>query len=171
MKDVLDLEIRRTIHNLLLRNPGLNLTDIAEILNVSIPLAKYHLEYMEKHEVISTKKQEGFRRYYIKGKIGVDTKYKLSVFRQEIPLQITIFLLKHPYSSHKKILEQFAIAPSTLSSHLKKLVAHDIISEKHLGEKRGYVVVNEKEIIALLIRYKPSRVLRRFKDTWSDFSI
>jgi predicted transcriptional regulator len=171
MIETADLEIRRKIFNLLSKNPGLNLSTIAEMLDVSIPLAVYHLRYLDKQGLIVSVKEAGYKRYYIKGQMDVKSKKTLSLLRQEIPLRIVLFLLKHPYSHHKEIIKNFDIAPSTLSYHLKKLTNNEIIVEYRHGDKRGYVVVNEKEIIGLIIRYKPSKVLKRFKDAWADFSV
>ena len=95
----------------------------------------------------------------------------MSILRQEIPLRIVLFLLKHPYSKHKEILKNFDIASSTLSYHLKKLIKKGIIANQPIADTEGYVVVNEKKIVNFLIKYKPSRVALGLKDTWSDFTI
>jgi predicted transcriptional regulator len=171
MKESTDLEIRKKIFDLLSKNPGLNLSTIAEVLNISIPLTVYHLRYLEKQELLISIKEEGYKRYYKKEQLDPQLKKILSILRQETPFGIVLFLLKNPYSHHKEIIKNFDIAPSTLSYHLKKLTEKEIITEKVKGDIRGYVVANEKEIIKLIIQYKPSKVLKRFKDAWMDFSV
>jgi predicted transcriptional regulator len=171
MVESLDLEIRRKLYRLLVKNPGLNLTTIAELLGTSVPLTVYHLQYLEKQDVIIATKEEGYKRFYIKDRIGAETKRMLSLLRQEIPLKIILFLLQHPYSTHKEILTCFDLAPSTLSYHLKKLINKCLIVESSDGFKQGFKVNNEQEIIGLLVRYKPSKVLERFKEGWVDFGV
>jgi hypothetical protein len=39
-----------------------------------------------------------------------------------------------------------------------------------IDDKRGYVVVNEKKIIEIIIRHKPYRISKMVEDTWEDFT-
>ena len=166
------LENRRRIYDLLLKNPGLHLSKIAELLNIRISLAEYHLLFLEKHNIIITISETGYRRYYIKGvTIGPKEKRILAVLRQEIPLKIVLFLLKNQNATHKEILERFEIAKSTLSYHLKKLVNRGIINIQMLNNEKTYKVMNENEIMMLLIRFKPYRLLDGFKDIWADLTV
>ena len=168
MNEVLDLEIRRKIYNLITKNPGLHAKKIAEILSIQGQLADYHLLYMERNGLITTIKEEGYRRYYIKGKLGIKERKRIAILRQKTPLKIVLFLLKNPDSKHREILENFDVAKSTLSYHIKKLVKHEIISEHLYGKDKRYRVINEKEIVELLIRYKPYSRIESFEDTWVD---
>jgi DNA-binding transcriptional ArsR family regulator len=96
-------------------------------------------------------------------------KRMLGVLRQKIPLQIVLFLLEHPCSRHRDMLKHFGMSSPYFSYHLRKLVKNAIIEVSVFGEEKGYVVKNETEIIAFLIRYKPSSILKMVKDTWEDF--
>jgi predicted transcriptional regulator len=168
MEEVLELEIRRKIYNLILKNPGLHARKIAEILSLQGQLCDYHLLYLERNEIVSAIKEEGFRRYFPTGKLGFADRKRLSILRKETPLKIIVFLIKNPFSTHKEILEQLNVVKSTLSYHLTKLLNNGIITI-HIqeGEKR-YTLTNEKEIIALLIKYKPYSRIDSMKDTWVD---
>ena len=122
MDEILELDTRRKIFDLVSRNPGLHLSKIAEILKMSVQLVEYHLLYLEKNVVVYAERESGFTRYYIKGDIGTADKKILSLLRQEVPLKIVLFLLKNNNSQHKDLLKICNVAPSTLSYHLKKLV-------------------------------------------------
>ena len=91
MKDTSELQIRKLIYRLIGNYPGLNQSKIAEILDISSPLALYHLRYLEKNDLIIAEKKAGYTRYYIKGKIGIQDKQLLSLFRQETPLRLILF--------------------------------------------------------------------------------
>ena len=93
MDEVLQLEIRKKIYKLMLKNPGMNLSAIAEQLKISVALADYHLHHMEGNELITIVKEGGYKRYYVKGEIGAEDKKVLSLFQQEIPLKIVLYLL------------------------------------------------------------------------------
>jgi predicted transcriptional regulator len=169
MSEILELEIRKKIHDVIAKNPGINLTRIAELLALSVPLADYHLRYLVRHGVITAEKEAGaHKRFYITGTIGSEEKKLLRLLRQDIPLQIVVYLLNNPHSKHKDILQHFQIAPSTLTYYLQKLLKHKIIDVKPSGNEKGYWVPNEQEIIRFLIRYKQSKALQRFKETWVD---
>ena len=166
MNEVLHLETRKKIYKILLLNPGLNLSTIAEQLSISVQLADYHLHFLEENGLITTEKEGGYKRYYIQGKIGSGDKKILSLFYREIPLKIVLFLLKNPHSKPKEIRKKMDISPALLTYYLKKLIRCDVIAERPGDEKKRFVILNEKQVIRLLIRYRPNILLERFKDTW-----
>ncbi len=172
MNETAELEKQKQIYILVSNQPGLNLSKIAELLEISIELARYHLQYLEKNELIIAEKEEGYQRYYIKGKIGVNDKKFLSLFRQELLLKIVIYLLKNPNSRHKDILKHFDMSTrSLLSYHLNKLIKKGIIHVRGVGKERGYTVINEEEIVRFLIKYEPYKILEGITDTWTDFTM
>lgn len=169
MSDILELEIRRKIYDLILKNPGLHVSKISESLDLSTQLTNYHLLYMERHGVVIIEHEKGYTRCYVKGSIGAEDKQLLSMLRQEIPLTIIVFLLKFPYSRHRDIYKELNISSPLFSYHLRKLVKKGIIKTSTSGEKKGYIVANPKEVTVLLIRYKPTSISKMVKDTWIDF--
>ncbi|MFE3845677.1 winged helix-turn-helix transcriptional regulator, partial [Thermoplasmatota archaeon] len=138
MQDVLELETRRKIHDLIKQNPGIHLSKISQILKMRTSLVEYHLLFLEKHEIISPDKETGYKRYYLKGQIGVKDKKYLFILRQKTVLEIILYLLKNDVSLHKVILENVKVSPSTLSYHLNKLIKNDIIELNRYGENKGY---------------------------------
>lgn len=164
------IDLRRKIYQLVLKNPGLHENKIADIIKISNQLADYHLSYLEREGLIVSAKEEGYKRYYVKGEIGSIDRKKLSLLRQEIPLKIVLLLLKHKKLAHKEILSYLDLAASTLSYHLKKLLKHDIISySSRFGEKK-YEIKDEKEITNLLIKFKPYSWVDNLTDSWTDFT-
>ena len=112
------IETRERIYDLISKNPGLHLSRIADILNMSEQLAEYHLLYMIKNNFIIHSKDEGGRckRFYLKdGNIGINDKKKLSGLRQKKLLKIIFLLLEHHNLQHKEIVSYLNIPPSTLS--------------------------------------------------------
>jgi len=171
MEDVLELEARRKIYDILTKNPGLHLSKIADLLQMRVSHVEYHLNFLEKHDIITVEKLTGYKRFYIKGTIGVQDKRYLSVLRQKTLLHIVLFLLKNDTVQHKDILENIAVSASTLSYHLNKLVKHNIVEVQRYGENKGYQLKNREEIIAWLIQYKPFDLYEEFTNVWSDLSI
>jgi len=168
MTGPLELQIRREIYNLILKNPGLHAKKIAELLVISGQLADYHLNYLERQQLIITQKEDGYRRCYIEGKLGFYDRRRLSMLRHETPLKIVFYLLDHPQARHRDILEHLSIVKSTLSFHLDKLVKYDIISVSECENEKRYSIKDEEELYELLIRYKPYSQIESLKDTWVD---
>ena len=171
MQDVLELETRRKIYDLINQNPGIHLSKISQILKMRTSLVEYHLLFLEKHEIISIDKETGYKRYYLKGQIGVKDKRNLFILRQKTVLRIILLLLKNDVSPHKVILENVKVSPSTLSYHLNKLIKKDIIELNKYGENKGYKIKNRDEIVSILIQYKPYKILDGFEDIWADLKV
>ncbi|HUS99823.1 MAG TPA: helix-turn-helix domain-containing protein [Candidatus Thermoplasmatota archaeon] len=66
MQDVLDLETRRKIYDIISKNPGLHLSKIADLLSMRISHVEYHVNFLEKHEIITIEKSTGYKRFYLK---------------------------------------------------------------------------------------------------------
>jgi predicted transcriptional regulator len=67
MDDILELETRRNIFDLLKKNPGLHLSKIAQTLKLRVSLVEYHLTYLEKHGLLISDIHTGYKRYIIAG--------------------------------------------------------------------------------------------------------
>jgi len=169
MKDRKDLKTQRKIYELIEKNPGLHTSRIAEILNISWELANYHLNYLEKHDLINITKEEGYNRCFPSGKIGEKDRKIIGLLRQKYPLTIVLFLLTNPYSRFKEIAENVDIAPSTLVHHMKKLEKLQIIEFEEIKNAKRYIIVNKKYIIQLLIKYKPHSFIEDYEDMWKEF--
>lgn len=172
MEEMLELETRRDIYNLIKENPGLHLSRIANLLDMSVSLVEYHLRYMEKNNIVVAEKSGGYKRFFPKErKVKREDKKLLSLVRQEIPLKIVLLLLDRGKMTHKELLTNIDIAPSTLSYHLKKLSKKEIINSKRYGNKKGFEINKKEEILNLLVKYKPYDALESFKDIWMDLTV
>jgi predicted transcriptional regulator len=169
MSDVLELETRKKIFECIEKNPGINLSTIAELLHMNVQLVDYHLMFLKNNEIITMEKEDMFKRCYIKGCIGVEDKRMINILRQKMAVQIILFLLKNPYSRHGDMVKHFEMSSPRFTYHLRKLVNAAIVEMSELGAEKGYIVKNEKNIVAFLIRYKPSSIANMVNDTWEDF--
>ena len=167
-------EIQITIRNLITENPGVHLSRIAEILQISSPLAKYHLRNMEKNDLIISVSDENkyYMRYYIKHEeIGVRHKRILGLLRQKHLFKIVSLLITNEILTHKELMEKLEIAASTLSYHLDRLIEKEIIDAFYHGKEKGYQLRNREEIIEMVRRYTLDRSIEKFRDIWRDFNL
>jgi len=143
MKEISELKIQKQIHSIIKKNPGLHLSKVAEMLQISIPLALYHLRYLEKNDLITSVKEEGYLRYYESGVIG----------------------------TKEDIVKNLELSRSLISYHLKKLVKKEVIKVVAFEEEHGYVVCNPKEVVRFLVKYEPYNLFEGVNKTWLDFTM
>jgi len=168
-------EIRKKIHYLIVQNPGLHLSRIAELLEMSIPSVDYHLLCMERNrEILAVKDEKGYyKRYYVgENKSGKQETIIFEIISKKIPLKIVLLLLKYRTLQHKEILKRVPIASSTLSYHLAQLIENEILVVDFHGDEKGYSLKNPEEIIRVLKKYEIHIELHlaveSFIDLWDD---
>jgi predicted transcriptional regulator len=161
--------MRNAIYALIAENPGLNLSKIAEYMNINISHLEYHLAYLERAGSIKMTKGDGYKRYYVTSvDISTDERKTLALLRQEFPFKIILLLLKHGTLQHKEILEHFQLSPSTLSYHLNKLLRDGIVDVASYGEDKGYTIKNKRAVLKFLGKYKFDKMIQSLSDSWSD---
>jgi len=164
------IETRRKIYDLIAKNPGLHQTKIAQMLGMSKSHAEYHLNCLERSNVIQAVVEPGFKRYYVEDiDLGLDEKELLAFLHTDVPKNILVLLLRNPNLKHKDILAKFEIAPSTLSYHLTKLVKKGILSVVRYGEEKGYRIINKRQVLKLLVSYEFEGAVDGIKDLWNEF--
>ena len=167
-------ELRQNIVTLLLRNPGLNLTTIAEHMGMSAQLAEYHVLYLERNDLVVGIKEKGayYKRYYVtSSEVGAREKKIVALLRQENILRIVLLLLKKPNVQHKQLAELLAITPSTLSYHMNRLELYNIVEVTTYGREKGYRIHNKKEMTSIIRRCVTDIITEGFKDIWSDLNL
>jgi len=92
-EEILKLETRKEIYDYILNNPGLHLHEIQRRTNIPLGSLRYHLNYLEKLELINVKSDKKYKRHYVKHSVGVNDKKILNLIRQETTLRIIIMLL------------------------------------------------------------------------------
>ncbi|MCX6666085.1 MAG: winged helix-turn-helix transcriptional regulator [Euryarchaeota archaeon] len=167
--------IRKKIHYLIVQNPGLHLSRIAELLKMSIPSVDYHLLCMERNrEILAVKDDKGYyKRYYVgENESGKQETIIFEIISKKVSLKIVLLLLKYRTLQHKEILKRVPIASSTLSYHLAQLVENEILVVDFHGEEKGYNLKDPEKIIRVLKKYEVHIELHlaveSFIDLWDD---
>ncbi|HWR62807.1 MAG TPA: hypothetical protein VN365_00200, partial [Candidatus Thermoplasmatota archaeon] len=76
-------------------------------LSLSLGDLQYHLQQLEKAELISSHDDGRRKRYYVKTEVNIFDREILSFVKMRTPRRIIIFLLLHPESSFKELLAEF----------------------------------------------------------------
>ena len=162
----LNLESRKQTFDAIVDNPGIHLRELERKVDIPLGTIRYHIRVLEKRQLIIIRTEGKYKRYYAKGEIDRSDKDRLAVLRKELPRTIILFLMEFPGSTHSDLTEAIAVAPSTMSYHLKRLVKDNIIEK----EKGKYRVVDEEKIADLLIQYRQTfldSLVDRFVRIWT----
>jgi predicted transcriptional regulator len=168
-EDSLALDTRRQIFNTIVKYPGLHERELARKQDMSLSTLDYHLHYLEKRDLIVSRKDGRYTRYFATRKVGQQDKKIIAILRQKTPRAIVLHLLTNQNSIHKEIAEGVSKSPSTVSFHLKKMVDVGIVEAISLGRETAYHLTNEDEIVNTLLTYRETFVddaVDRFVDTW-----
>lgn len=179
-EDLLQLDARRRIYQHVLDFPGLHLREIARGLRLDPNHVKYHLEYLEKHDLVSIRREDGYVRYFprVEGTVGPrdvlnpDEKRVLAMLRQPVPLHAILILLDRGALSHGELAATLGLAPSTLSYHVRKMEASGLVAGEFLGRERVLSVARPDEVTSLLVRYRPpDELVRGFLEAWEQLEL
>lgn len=169
-KDVLELHTRQMIYQYISTHPGTYLREIVNVLGMSIGSVEYHLNYLKDRNIVTCISEGKEKRYYL---TNIDAKHKrlLAILGNDTRIKIVLFILQNNnLATHKEILTELKLKPSTLSFHLKKLIKKNILSLKPYGENKGYSVNTPSEIIDVVIRYEQHKdIINNFIELWDKF--
>jgi predicted transcriptional regulator len=179
--ELLELETRRSIYNLVLSQPGLHLREIQRRLEMHVNLVEYHIHHLLASELIMAVEQGGYTRYFPASAPGsgsdVDRltskeKRVLGLMRQPMPLRIMVYLIAAGTAQHKDICDHLGCAPSTLTYHMKKLVKGQVVVQVTAGEGKGYHLSDRRGVARLLMLYRPAPFdqVDAFTELWLDLS-
>lgn len=180
VEELLELETRREIHDLVRRVPGLHMREIQRQLDLSIALTEYHLNQLEEAGLLVSIQEEGYRRYYpTTGADGgqlralnSDERRMIGLFRQTIPLRVTLFLLTRDVATQSEIADGLGVSRSRLSFHLNKLLRQGVVRRLSRREGRGYSLVDRNRTLRLMIAYRPSPdLLDECAELWDSLDV
>ncbi len=161
-EDVLELENRRRVFQFISKFQGAHLRQIQRAMELEVGVLKYHLDYMEKRGLLTSKKEKYRKRFFTKA-LGPKDKELLSILRQETLRRILMHVLLHPACTFKDLQSTFKISKSTLSFHLKKLREARLVLkvEKEVPKKgkrkvERYQVRKKDKVAEMLVTFRSS---------------
>jgi predicted transcriptional regulator len=150
------LEIRRIIYDHIKNNPGSHLRKISRSMDIQMGTLRYHLDYLEKKEFITSRKEGNLKTYFTAGRLSVDDINITPLLQQKRFRDIILMIIITPGITHGEIIEQLSMRPSTLSKYTKILEGRGIIHHEKNGREKHFYLTDERRIIGLLLTYKKS---------------
>lgn len=137
------------------QTPGIRYRELLRLTGLVNGVLSYHLSALERTNLIKVNRESRITRYY---PVNVSDKESaiLKFVRHEPIRQILLFILEHNMCTFNEIVDHTGKAPSTVSSHLKRLRGAGIILIRH-GEYHQLYRVAEGDLIAeVLSKYTAS---------------
>ena len=137
------------------QTPGIRYRELLRLTGLVNGVLSYHLSALERTNLIKVNRESRITRCY---PVNVSDKESaiLKFVRREPIRQILLFILEHDMCTFNEIVDHTGKAPSTVSSHLKRLRGARIILIRH-GEYHQLYRVAEGDLIAeVLSKYTAS---------------
>lgn len=160
--------------------PGLHLSEVARQCGLDTNHAKYHLGYLEKHGLVSSKEQGAYQVFFPRREgplgpqesVGADDKAVLALLRQPVPLNAVLVLLDRGECSHGELDSALSVSRTTVHYHMGKLEKAGVVTSWRVGKERRYKLADGDRILALLLRYRPpDSLVAGFLEAWEALEI
>jgi predicted transcriptional regulator len=171
--ELLNLSRRKMIFHQISKHPGTYIREMEKALSLSLGDLQYHLQQLEKADLISSHDDGRRKRYFVKTEVKYCDREILSFITMRTSRKIIIFLLLHPDTSFKEMLAEFHFTKGTLSFHLKKLLLANIITKTKRERETIYQINDENAISQMIITYQSGIVdetVSGFIDIWTKIS-
>jgi DNA-binding transcriptional ArsR family regulator len=148
------------------QTPGIRYRELLRLTGFVNGVLTYHLAALEKANLIKVDRQSRVTRYY-PANISDNHSSILKFIRHEPIREILIFILEHDMCTFQEIVEHTGKAPSTISTHLKRLKDARIISVRRGEYLQLYQVVRGELVAEVLSMYMPS-VFDKVVDNYAE---
>ena len=165
---ILEFKRRQEIYEFISQNSGLHMRDISRKLNVPFTSLKYHLNYLEKKELIISRYDGKYSRYFISLEIGEKEKRILNCLRKRTTLHIILWFFIAVQCSQKDISRFLEKHPTTISFHLRKMIQAGIIEQVSIDKG---VIHNEIPPITINRPQVSSEKIYVLQDPWMIYDL
>ena len=135
-------------------NPGIRYRELLRMTGLANGVLTYHLAALEKTGAVKVDRQARMTRYY---PVSIpDSESAVLKFVRHDPIrQIVLFMLDHDLCTFNEIVDHTKKAPSTVSSHLKRLKEAGVVSIRY-GEYQLYHLADGDLVAEVLSKYRTS---------------
>ena len=132
--------------------PGIRYRELLRRTGLVNGVLTYHLSALEKASVIKVDRQSRVTRYYPVN-VSDHESQVLGFVRHEPAREIISFILQQDMCTFNELVDYVKKAPSTVSSHLKRLKDAGLVSVRY-GEYQLYSLSNRDLVAEVLAKYR-----------------
>ncbi len=131
--------------------PGAHFSKIRDDLQLGTGETQHHLRQLEDDDVVESRKDGDYRRYYPAGQFSEFEQISLGHLRRETQRGVLVALLEDPGATSGDIAAQLDVSRPTVSKHAARLEEAGLLSRED-----GYTITEPEPILLLLVRYADS---------------
>jgi predicted transcriptional regulator len=156
MDEHFDLENRRRIFQHITENPGTHLRRISRDMDMTIGTLRHHLEYLEKHDIVSSMMENNLKVYFNAKNNGSEHRNVAPLLQQKRFRDLLLYVLVHPGVTPTEMAENLELKSSTLSKYNAILEKRGLVRYEKEGRNKRFYLVGEDMILRLLLTYRKS---------------
>jgi predicted transcriptional regulator len=171
MDDPLNLASRKRIFDFISSRPGTHVREMERDLDMPPGLLTYHLDVLRKENLVSSE-DDGYRlRYFPACGFIQKNRRTVSLLRQIQLRKIVLLVLAQGRPSFQSIQAELGLSKSTISHHIKKLLANEIIKAERVEREVFYTAIDPELLINALVMIDgglEAGVEDRFAKIWME---
>ncbi len=136
------------------REPGIRYRELLRVTGLANGVLTYHLTALEKSSMIRVDRKSGVTRYYPLN-VPEGESHIIGFVRHAPIREIITFILANDSCTFAEIVDHARKAPSTVSSHLKRLKEAGIVRVRY-GEYQLYSLASRELVADVLSKYRPT---------------
>jgi hypothetical protein len=114
------------------------------MVNIPQGTVRYHLQYLKRRKLIIEEYENGYTRFFITDKLGIESKRIISLLRIKTCKHIVLYLLFGHAVTKKRLVRELDEKPCVIDYYLKRLEKEGVI-ERGIP-KNGVIKVNHGEV-------------------------
>lgn len=170
MEELLAQPTRRRIYDVVSAHPGASARDVQRLAGLAWGETAYHLDQLSRGGALR-RERGGRRDYYFRPDMTWDDRRLFLSLRSRTERRILLVLAEAPGLTLGELRDRSRNSLSTVSFHLRHLLAQGLVVGEREGNLRRYRLVRVERLIELVGEYRDSfedRLVDRFVGTWSS---
>ncbi|MFH0715012.1 MAG: transcriptional regulator [Candidatus Diapherotrites archaeon] len=172
MADALALETRQKLYAEIRKSPGLHFREIQRRTSMATGALQYHLEYLEKNDLLKSEKVDNTKRYYAMRVEHLPQEEKwMPLLRQDKMRHAALYLLTKKNASILQAARKLKLPYSSTAKLLDKMSDSGLLLKNKRRKEASYSIASPKEAAQLLIRYRSSfldKLVDEFVNVWGE---
>jgi predicted transcriptional regulator len=132
-------------------HPGTHFSKLRDDLKLGTGETQHHLHRLETENVVASRKDGDYRRYFPAGQFSETEQVILGFLRRETARGMLVTLLRNPAITAAELADELDVSRPTVSNYAGDLEAAGLLSRTD-----GYAITKPETVLTLLIRYADS---------------
>lgn len=169
--EALELASRRRIYEHVRDHPGAYVREIMQALAMPQGQVNYHLDRLESRGLVVSSKEEYHKRYFLAGQVPRAQRGLARFLKARVPRAVLLALLEEPRLGHGALAQRVGVSPPTLTYHMKRLEAQQVVARETEGAVVRYRVLDPEALVDAMVTFRRTLMdaaVDRFLASWLE---